>query len=165
MQTHDVSMAGECPVCSTFLHRDDHGLTCPKCDWHEGKGWDVGEIAKGFKVLKTPRGSVYGRSAAISSIYAVNYLPGHWAEPHNRCGPLAVFTRLISALNFRDENFFTTTMQRDISLWTCEYVPATGMEMWIPSVAFNDSRRVRSLNYAPIGTRLAEKVRVLEEIE
>ena len=84
-------------------------------------------VRYGYKVVIRRNGLLYSCMypwVAEPDVICAEYTPLQWTFPRKDCGPLAVFSSKIAAVQFID--------QSDEELWLCEYIPARSKVMWHP---------------------------------
>jgi len=120
----------------------------------------VSEVRTGYKIVRVRTTVCDGittkrlSSCFITSEYKVVYEAGSWVKPQVNCGPLSVFESIETAKKFMVDHFG----QRDkLQLWKCEYVRSYSTKMWTPFRRFYSA-------ILPKGTKLADKVKLIEEI-
>jgi hypothetical protein len=107
------------------------------------------EILKGYKVVRVFKKKYY----SASNMKEVRYKKKRWAKPHKGDGPLCVFDRLESSVNFCN---CPNTL-----VFECEFVKSENQnEIWFFVKKMKNSSRA---TYP--GTVLADIVKIVSEIE
>lgn len=90
----------------------------------------------------------------------VVYKKKKWIERPKKCGPLAVFDSIESAETFLDTVGFIKRI-----LFYCKYKPSKENILYSPYWHWSKERKIKQKKRLPIGTKLANKVKILKEIE
>ena len=117
----------------------------------------------GYKIVERTRDGGY-RSLYIRAQGETRYVPNEKTVPNPDCGNLLVFNTLREARSFfRDEGLSSL----HCALFQCEYEPAPDNLSWNMTVYFDRAplRRMEFWGMAPVGSRRAESVTLLEEVD
>jgi len=109
---------------------------------------------EGYKIVDN-----YLSSIAAPGGGSISYTIGEQTVPLEHCGPLAVFRELDDALDFLVKSYHG--LLKLVHIFECEYEESSRTYLWI-----GDRGGVfQSRKGLPRGTRLAESVTLLEEVE
>ena len=104
---------------------------------------------KGYKVVQPWNDKLF---SAVSFV-RVEYKEGMFVHPEFDCGPLAVFSSLMSAKQFK-----THTEE----IWECEYRPSKGKILFYLTEKWG--RREMHLKQTPWGTVFADSVKLIKKV-
>lgn len=121
---------------------------------------------QGYKVVAKIRGKLLSCSATWLDAEGkkdqdriLNYSTKYWTQPLKGCGPLAVFTTYVDALDFVNR---TDDVKRKLAIFTCVYkqpsIGILGWSLWTPA-----SGILGPLNM-PRWTDLAIQVKLVREL-
>jgi hypothetical protein len=142
------------------------------------------ETKEGFKVVEVlSRKPPILLSCIISDRPSgVCYHKDKWTEPRDRCGPLAVFDTLPSAISFKEQIEKDSRVRGidgklyPLEVWKCEIEESKYGIMWHPLQVYycastdgdQDTRFIMGgmpLENTPPGTILADRVKLIERVE
>ena len=119
------------------------------------------DIKIGYKICKVTDYQLL----SINADRPVVYIPGEWAKPYLRCGPLAVFDTLENVKDFFRGYYGYHT--KNGGIFKCEYIPYTGKgeELYERKHLFSrGTDHISTLEWCPHGTILASKVKLIKRI-
>jgi len=123
----------------------------------------------GVKVVKVRYGGSSSQAlyTPVIAEAPVFYQPGKWTHPAPGDGPLCVFSEVEAARGFvvaiLDGLPMRVVRSLFLELWTCEYIPADGLNVWYRSG--RGRLEIAWLEELHPATRLARAVRLIDRID
>jgi len=116
---------------------------------------------EGYKIVETICGKLYSFTMQTRP---TAYRKKATTVPKIGYGPLAVFDTLENALRFIGYPD-VGPVARHAEIWRCRYVPSKGTELFHPDFFSKTLQRTLPLRACPKGTRLADKVFLIERVK
>jgi hypothetical protein len=117
----------------------------------------MNDIRDGYKLVSVRHG---GKCVSYCMGFGeVHYIENEWAIPRERFGPLAVFDTLENVWDFLDSD----RINDGDKIFKCKYVPSERGSVWFFNS--NNEKHWEFLKFLPCGTRLADKVMIIEEVK
>lgn len=112
-------------------------------------------MATGYKVV------CWNRAKYFSVIMCVEYQINKATERPKDCGPLALFSRIEAALNFK-RDMDLGTFNEENHVFECEYTPSKDNLLWM--VTDYSELRELSVEKLPPGTIFADSITLLKRV-
>ncbi len=114
---------------------------------------------RGIKICETVSGFSF---SAFHDGKVVGYKLGKWTERPEKCGPLAVFNNLISAMDFLSAIKWDNGSKK---YFKCKYKESNETKLYVPrrSNGYNSGYYERTI--LPEGTVFGDRVKIIKEVK